>query len=123
MQVNLGDTSVDAEFLSALKEKYKILDSFILKNYDQDCNSLREHLQSLRKEVFAPDDRIIITQFDTDYYIDERVGINLINLFNTWKEVDIPLSVMIYYTNSFGVSKEIDHICRYNHPGDRPTDT
>ena len=120
MYYQLGDATVDADFLSALKEKYKIVDLFVLKFYDKDSTLLREHLQKLKKEVFESKERIIVVQFDTDYYIDERVGINLINLFNVWREVDIPLSTMIYYTNNFGVSKEIEHICRYDHLKDRP---
>jgi hypothetical protein len=121
MEFHSEDGQVDAEFLSALKEKYKISNIFCLENYDRDFNRLRQHLQSLKKEVYDPNDRIIVVQFDTDYYIDERVGINLINLFTVWKEIDIPLWVMIYYTNHIGVSQEIDHICRYSHVNDRPT--
>lgn len=117
----LSSASVDNDFLSILQEKYNILNVFVLKNYDQNLEDLRKHLTHLRKDKFNPKDRIIVVQFDTDYYIDERVGINLINLFNIWREVDIPMSVMIYYTNNFGVSKEIDYICRYNHVADRPT--
>lgn len=115
------DSWVDAEFLSALKEKYKISNIFRVADFDQDFNLLRKQLQALKKEVYDPNDRIIVVQFDTDYYVDERVGVNLINLFTIWKEIDIPLWVMIYYTNNIGVSQEIDYICRYDHTKDRPT--
>jgi hypothetical protein len=116
-----GAATVDREFLSVLEEKYNVLDVIMLKHYDQDFERLREHLLSLRKQVFDPRDRIIVVQFDTDYYIHNQYGINLINLFTTWQAVDIPLSVMLFYTCTFGISQEINQLCQHSHANDRPT--
>ena len=116
-----GAATVDSKFLAVLEEKYNIIDIIMLKHFDQDFDSLRAHLLTLKKESFGPRDRIIVVQFDTDYYIQNQHGINLINLFKVWAAVDIPLSVMLFYTCTFGIGKEIESLCQHSNINDRPT--
>jgi hypothetical protein len=116
-----GTPSVDPEFLLVLEQKYNIIDTIILKHYDNNFEQLKVHLSSLKKESFSPFDRIIVVQFDSDYYVDNEVGINLQNLFSVWQEVDMPNFVMLFYTCNFGIGKEIKKICRYDPPTDQPT--
>jgi hypothetical protein len=47
------------------------------------------------------------------------VGINLLNFFNVVTDVDIPNFVFLFYTNHFGIEKEINSICKNAH--DRPS--
>ena len=115
--------SIDKDFLSLFKEKFNVIDVFLLTAFDKNqFDKLKHHLQNLKKEVYDPHDRIIVIHFDSDFYIDtQTVGINLTNLFTVWKEVDIPLSVMLYYTNNSGINKEINFICQHEHKKNRPT--
>ena len=62
--------NVDLEFLSVIEKKYNVIHCFGINNHDKDFKFLRQELLALKKETFAPEDRIIVIQFDTDYYID-----------------------------------------------------
>jgi hypothetical protein len=111
----------DFDFLSAIKQKYCVLDMFQFNEYDQDYDRLRQHLLSIKKPQFDPADRIIVVHFDTDYYIHNQYGIHLLNFFNVWREVDIPFYTMIFYTLNIGIKKEFEIICQDFHLLDRPT--
>lgn len=108
-------------FLSVLHKKYNVLDIFSLLQFDQDFASLKRRLQLIKKNQFAATDRIIINHFDTDYYIHNQYGINLINLFTVWKDLDLPLYVMLIYTNNIGIGQEIKLLCQHHCPMDQPT--
>ena len=111
----------DPDFLSAIKEKYHVIDMFEIFEYEKDFTALEKHLLSIKKETFGPNDRIIVVHFDTDYYIHNQYGINLLNFFNVWREVDIPLYTMLFYTHHIGIKSEIDIICQTHHINDQPT--
>ena len=118
---NNTNTLADEDFLSAIKEKYHVLDIFQLTGYDYQFDLLEQRLRDNKKDQFDQLDRIIVVHFDTDYYIHNQFGINLINLFSVWRQMDIPLHVMLLYTNNIGIGKEIDIICQESHVNDRPT--
>ena len=113
--------SVHPDFLQAIKQTCNVLDVFILHKYDYQFDQLRERLAAVKKDQFDPADRIIVVHFDSDYYIHNQFGINLINLFTLWQDLDIPLHAMLIYTNHIGIQREIDLLCKHRDPGDRPT--
>jgi hypothetical protein len=56
---------------------------------------------------------IVIVHTDTDFYFEYcNVGINLLNFFTVTEMIDIPKWVFLFYTNHFGLQKEIDLICK-----------
>jgi len=112
---------VDPCFLALFQKKYHIVDTILLLDYDDQFPALQKHLELYKTESFTSQDRIIVAHFDTDYYIHNQFGLNLINLFNVWEAVDIPLHVMLLYTNHFGIQHEIDLLCRNQHLANRPT--
>jgi len=111
----------DPEFLSAIKQQYHVIDLFELAGYDKDFDRLEKHLLSIKKHQYYTNDRIIVVHFDTDYYIHNHYGINLLNFFNVWKSVGIPLYILLFYTNHIGIKCEIDKICQNYHFADQPT--
>jgi len=113
--------SVHPDWMSALEKKYNILDVFILHKFDYQFEQLHQRLQTIKKAQFSSQDRIVVVHFDTDYYIHNTFGINLINLFTVWESVDIPLHTMLIYTNHPGLRQEIDTLCQNHHVEDRPT--
>lgn len=112
---------IDPEFLTILKQQYNILDIVCMNNYDYKFEKLKDRLESIKQSEFGSNDRIIIMQFDSDYYIYNQYGINLFNLFTVWKEVDLPLYLMLFYTNTHGIKNEIEFICQNYHSADQPT--
>jgi hypothetical protein len=111
---------IDLEYLKVFQNAFNILDMFSLYSYYSDQQALRDKLTSLYKPSYNVRDRIIVLHFDTDYYIQNQLGLNLINFLNLWRELDIPFHVMLFYTNHMGISQEISAICENSHPADRP---
>jgi len=103
-----------------LNQKYNVIDVISFLEFDSNFDKLRSRLLELKKDVFDINDRIIIEHLDTDFYFEHcRVGVNLLNFFNVAKDVDIPNFVFLFYTNHFGIEKEINAICKDVH--DRPS--
>jgi hypothetical protein len=105
-----------------LEQHYQIIDHLSFLEFDHDFNLLKKRLAKIQNKELSPNDRIIIEHQDTDYYLEQcTVGINLRNFFLVLEELDIPRYIFIFYTNHFGISKEIDSLCQFCHPKDRPT--
>jgi hypothetical protein len=103
-----------------LHQRYNVLDHISFLEFDFEFDILRSRLSKCTKDSFDNKDRIIVEHMDTDYYFDECcVGVNLRNFFGIVRELDISPSVFIFYTNHFGISKEIDQLC--TNKNDRPT--
>jgi hypothetical protein len=100
--------------------KYRVVLHLEFKQFDHDFAILEEQLRSIKKQSFAPNERIIIEHMDTDYYCDELAcGLGLFNLFTAFQQVDIPLFTMLLFTNHFGIQREIDVLAP--NASDRPT--
>jgi hypothetical protein len=102
-----------------LKKKYNVIDVISFLDFDSNFDLLKTKLLALKKDTFDVNDRIIIEHMDTDFYFEYcSVGINLLNFFNTVNDIDIPNFVFLFYTNHFGISKEINAICKdvYDRP-------
>jgi hypothetical protein len=103
-----------------LNKKFNIIDVISFLEFDQDFDLLKSRLLNLKKESFDANDRIVIEHLDTDFYFEHcSVGINLLNFFNTIKDIDFPNFVFLFYTNHFGIEKEINAVCKdpYDRPG------
>jgi hypothetical protein len=103
-----------------LRSKYNLLDTINLMEYDHDMGQLAARLISQKKSVFLPTDRFVIVHFDVDFYFHGH-GITINNLFNLWKQLDLPMYTMIVYTNHLGIDKEISYICKNQDQDDLPT--
>ena len=100
--------------------KYRVVLHLEFKQFDQDFTILEEHLRTVKKQSFDPDERIIIEHVDTDYYFNEFAhGLGLYNLFTAFKQVDIPLFTMLLFTNHFGIQREVDELAPDTN--DKPT--
>jgi len=107
--------------LDIINKKFDIIDSIEFKDFDYDFSVLKSFFKRNYKEYYSPDEKILVEHMDTDYYFDEcTVGVNLRNFFQLLNENDIPPSVLILYTNHFGLQKEIDLLCKLFDKNDRP---
>lgn len=105
-----------------LREKFNIVAEVLIMDVDRDFDKLYQFLVHRRKECFDPQDRILVSHFDTDYY-DEcfPVGVYLRNVFTAWQRADLPMFTMLLFTNHLGISREVDLLCQSRHSDDRPT--
>lgn len=111
-----------AEIEKILYDQFNVIGRTDFKEFDLNLNNLRNFFDKTKKERYDILDRYIIVHQDTDIYIDEMcVGLNLRNFFLIAEEFDLPLYTFIIWTNHFGLQKEIDIICKKKHPKDRPT--
>lgn len=108
--------------LSLLDKRFNLLLQLDARSFDSQWSTLSIQLDKIKKESFCPNDRILITHMDTDYY-DEVVpyGLLIINLLRMFKNKDIPLYVLLVVTNHYGIKKEFDNLLISQHKKDRPT--
>jgi hypothetical protein len=107
--------------LDVIRQKYNICDHLSFLDFDFNFDVLKSRLSQLSKSPFNDNDRIVIEHMDTDYYFSEcSVGVNLRNFFGVVRELDISYSRFIFYTNHFGLIREIDQLCSHSDSQDRP---
>lgn len=96
-----------------------VLNVFNLLEYDQNFNLLVERLLAIKKDHYAPTDKIIILHNDTEYfYYNNKLGFTMHNLLTCWRDLDIPYHVMVVYTNHSDLDQAIDPFIV--HQRDRP---
>lgn len=102
-------------------KQYTIVDVIDLMDYDYRTEALVAKLESLKKDVFEPDEKILVLHNDTEYfYLDSNVGFSTYNLFRAWQYADIPWHVMVLYANQCGIEKSIYQHWQFLNV-DRPT--
>jgi hypothetical protein len=75
---------------------------------------------NLKKDVFDPNDRIVIVHDDLEYfYHDCPIGFTTHNLFNIIQILDIPQFVFVIIANDSGYNKVVKNF--ESHEKDRPT--
>jgi hypothetical protein len=87
-------------FMQALSDRFNILDIIDLFKYDNCLDLLYTRLESLKKDTYNNNDRIILMHFDTDFYIhQDRPGFLLSNLHMILAKLDIPFNFILLITN------------------------
>lgn len=108
--------------LTALQTRYRIRDHVRNMDFDQDWSVLHEVMERAKAETFAANDRILVEHIETDYYFKHcSVGVNLRNFFLIARQHHISPGCFLFYTNHFGLDREIDQLLDPAHPQDRPT--
>lgn len=115
-------TELHPHALSMLNQRFNILLEINARIFDCNWDVLDQKLDKIKKDEFHNNDRILITHMDTDYY-DEIIpyGLIPINLIRMFKNKDIPLYLLLFITNHYGIKKEFDALLLNQHKNDRPT--
>jgi len=96
-------------FVNALSAKFNIIDKFALPSVDHDFQLVSDRLLQTKKQVFAHNDRYIISHLDTDYYLPScPYGLSMFNLVRTFLHNDISLNILILITNHKNIKKEFE---------------
>lgn len=92
-----------------LYKKFNILYHTNFLNFDQDYQILFDDLDKIKKESFSNKDKIIIEQFDTDFYDKSlKTGLHTRNTVECIRSADIPFFTIIFITNNFNLNDELD---------------
>lgn len=92
-----------------LYKKFNILYHTNFLNFDQDYQILFDDLNKIKKESFSNKDKIIIEQFDTDFYDDSlKTGLHTRNTVECIRSADIPFFTIMFITSNFNLDKELD---------------
>ena len=95
--------------IDALAAKFNILDKFDLVTIDHDFQAVADRLLQTKKQVYAQDDRYLISHFDTDYYLPScPYGLSMFNLVRTFLHNDISLNTLILITNHKNIKREFE---------------
>jgi hypothetical protein len=118
----ISNKHIPDRFYDLLSKHFTILETIHFLQFDKDYDILREKLSNLKKQTFAPNEKIIIEHCETDYYNRNilKHGLYLYNFFSIVKSIDIPLSVFVIFTSHFGIEEEINEILIDHPEDDRP---
>lgn len=89
-----------------IRSKYRIVAEIDFLELDQNPQQMFRTLSAAQREHYAPDEKIIVYHYDTDYYL-EGVGFCLHNFLQCLKFLNISPSVVLMITNHHGIEKEI----------------
>lgn len=105
-------TTIWEELCEHLTQHYEILFAANLLNYDCRMDTLYRELSKFKGYQFKKNQRIIISFYDTEYYLsDTKIGFTIENLMRILDDLDISKSFCQIFTNHHGLTKNI--ISRY----------
>lgn len=118
----MNNTELHKSALTYLDSKFNLLLKLDAKSFDVNWELLLEKLRQIKVDTFSSNDRILICHMDTDYY-DPLLPVGIIpnNLIRCFKSLDIPMYLLLFVTNHYGISREFDLLLADQHPMDRPT--
>lgn len=96
-----------SELVDYLNQQYQIVGNIDLLNSATDPHDLYQAVGALARSKFEDCERIMVTHYDTDFYI-KNYGIGVQNFLTCLHHFDISPSKVIFLTNHPGIKDEID---------------
>lgn len=101
-------TELNNNIKNFLYQKYKILYHTNFLNFDENYDLLYHDLLKVKKESFKENEKIIIEQFDTDFYDSSLLcGLHNRNVVECLRAADIPFFSVIFITNNYNFDHEL----------------
>jgi hypothetical protein len=108
--MSYSDKVIHPDLWPAIKDqlcsKYQIITEINFFELGRDPQLMYRQLEETYKTSYAPDEKIIVYHYDTDYYLG-NVGFTLYNFLQCLKVLNISPSVIIMFTNHYGIEHEI----------------
>ncbi len=105
--------SISDEVINCVREKYNVIDIVDLVEYSLYPEQLAERLAKYFSYTFSNNERIVILHHDTDYYPSTTsVGNTVYNFFRLCANFDISINHMLFFTNHYGIEKEITFLSK-----------
>ena len=108
------------DVLERLNQKYQVVYycDLLFDRLDREVNELYRQLSPFGGRVFSPNERIVISHRDTDYYASpNEFGFTLWNLHRMYANLDIPTEYTMVLTNQPTLQNELDLVAsQFNLP-------
>ena len=103
------------EISELINNRYDVLETINLVEYDCDINQLVILLRQYQDFVFESNQRIVILHHDTDYYQNSGVpeGNTMFNLFTLLSNFNIACEKILFVTNHYGIEIEIEYLVKH----------
>lgn len=100
-----------SKFTEAIAQRFNVLATIDLFEYDQSPKRLHSTLSKLKKDTYSTEDRIVFLHFDTEYYPDiDAPGFLITNLHMILASLDIPFSFILLITNHTNIRSQLLHL-------------
>jgi hypothetical protein len=99
-----------------LTAKFNVLDYFDFLDNDHDPRLFYQWCEKWSQHSFAPNERLLVIDTDTDYYQENQIhpnGNNIYNFFKCCGYFNIPTEFLIFVSGTFGKNKEVFQLCNY----------
>lgn len=102
--------NINKKLYNKILKKFKVVKVIDTADYDFDIELLENTIKTFENYTFENNQRILIFYQDTGFYHDLNSGTSVIlnNLFCLLKKYAIPSEFLIFFTNHYGIKKEID---------------
>jgi hypothetical protein len=110
------------EALNIVHEKFNVLFEIDCRSFDTNYQVLTDLINQVKKDRFDHKDRIVLVHMDTDYY-DPLLpcGLLIINIIRIFKKHQLPLFLLLFITNHFGIKTEFKTLLQEHPMEDWPT--
>jgi hypothetical protein len=100
---------LDPLVVEILEEKFKLLSTIDSFDYCNHCD-LDDELVKYKNHTFLDKEKILILHHDTGFYQDLNSGTSVFlqNLFLLLEKYSIPSEFLIFITNHYGITKELE---------------
>ena len=99
------------ETIDELESKFNLIDCFDFHYHNYDPPSFYEWCSKWKDHTFAPNDRIIVLNLDSNYYAESQISNSNWNFFSCCAHFGLPTQFFIYFTASYAMHKEIFSAC------------
>ena len=97
--------------INKLDQKFNVVEYINLIVIDNDFDIFKRQLLLSKLEMYTKDDRYVIFDDDTHYYINNcSYSLTWYNIIKTFLDVDIPLSSIIVFYNGNGLSEQLSNL-------------
>jgi hypothetical protein len=104
---------VDKRVIDIIESKYEVLEYIDIHKFIPYPELLDELFANYANFKFAPNQRIILLDHETDYYPSmDSVGFALHNAITLLAYHHIPLENVIFFSNIYGLQREVDTLTR-----------
>jgi hypothetical protein len=101
--------------IKQLTDRFELVDCFDFFLHDNNPNEFYAWAEKWKDYTFLPNQRILILNIDTDYYVENQqvpMGNNNYNFFRCCQYFGLPTEFLIYFSATYGMHTEIFNICK-----------
>ncbi len=110
------------EAVEIVHEKFNVLFEIDCREFDTDYQVLTDLIDQVKKDKFDQKDRIVLIHMDTDYYdLLLPCGLLIINIIRIFKDYQLPLFLLLFITNHYGIKQEFTKLLQDHSVEDFPT--